>query len=105
MLIANGTAISQVIPLAITRAAALGLGEQVGWRRYSAIAVGFAGVLVLVRPGAEGFNAYAFWAVAAVGFMVLRDLATRRFSSAVPSLYIPFVTAVDRKSTRLNSSH
>ncbi|HEY9549297.1 MAG TPA: DMT family transporter [Kiloniellaceae bacterium] len=94
MPIANATAIIQVIPLAITLAAALCFGEQVGWRRYSAIAVGFAGVLVIVRPGAEGFNAYAFWAVAAVGFMVLRDLATRRFSSAVPSLYIAFVTAV-----------
>lgn len=94
MPIANATAIIQVIPLALTLGAALFFGEQVGWRRYSAIAVGFAGVMIIVRPGAEGFNAYAFWAVAAVGFMVLRDLATRRFSPAVPSLYIAFVTAV-----------
>src|SRR3546814_9107507 len=50
--------------------------------------------MVIVRPGAEGFDAYALWAVAAVGFMVLRDLATRRFSTAIPSLYIAFVTAV-----------
>src|SRR3546814_5606918 len=67
MPIANATAIIQVIPLAITLAAALCFGEQVGWRRYSAIAVGFAGVLVIVRPGAEGFNAYAFWAVSSEG--------------------------------------
>src|SRR3546814_4022459 len=94
MPLANATAIIQVIPLALTLAAALLFGEQVGWRRYSAIAVGFAGVMVIVRPGAEGFDAYALWAVAAVGFMVLRDLATRRFSTAIPSLYIAFVTAV-----------
>src|SRR3546814_20939484 len=94
MPIANATAIIQVIPLAITLAAALCFGEQVGWRRYSAIAVGFAGVLVIVRPGAEGFTAYAFWAVAAVGLMVRRDLATRRLPSSVPSLYIALLTAL-----------
>jgi drug/metabolite transporter (DMT)-like permease len=94
MPIANATAIIQVIPLALTLAAALFFGEKVGWRRYSAIAVGFAGVLIIVRPGAEGFNAYAIWAVVAVGFMVLRDLSTRRFSPAIPSLYVALVTAV-----------
>src|SRR3546814_11934762 len=57
MPLANATAIIQVIPLALTLAAALLFGEQVGWRRYSAIAVGFAGVMVIVRPGAEGFDA------------------------------------------------
>jgi drug/metabolite transporter (DMT)-like permease len=94
MPIANATAIIQAIPLAITLAAALFFGEQVGWRRYSAIAVGFIGVLIIVRPGAEGFTVYSFWAVASVGFMVLRDLATRRFSHAIPSLYVAFMTAI-----------
>jgi drug/metabolite transporter (DMT)-like permease len=93
MPIANATAIIQAIPLAITLAAALVFGEKVGWRRYSAITVGFAGVMIIVRPGAEGFNVYAFWALAAVGFMVLRDLSTRSFSHAIPSLYVAFVTA------------
>ena len=94
MPIANATAIIQAIPLAITLAAALFLGEKVGWRRYSAIAVGFAGVMIIVRPGAEGFTLYSLWAVAAVGFMVLRDLSTRRFSPGLPSLYAAFVTAL-----------
>lgn len=94
MPIANATAILQSIPLAITLAAALFLGEQVGWRRYSAIAVGFAGVMIIVRPGAEGFNVYALWALAAVGFMVLRDLSTRGFSQGLPSLFAAFVTAL-----------
>ncbi|GAB4366128.1 MAG: DMT family transporter [Kiloniellaceae bacterium] len=94
MPIANATAIIQAIPLAITLAAALLFGEKVGWRRYSAIAVGFAGVLIIVRPGAEGFTLYSIWAVVAVAFMVLRDLSTRRFSQAVPSLYVAFMTAL-----------
>lgn len=94
MPIANATAIVQAIPLAITLAAALVFGEHVGWRRYSAITVGFIGVLIIVRPGAEGFTVYSFWAVAAVAFMVLRDLSTRRFTPGVPSLFVAFVTAI-----------
>lgn len=88
MPIANATAILQALPLAVTLAAALFLGEKVGWRRYTAIAVGFTGVLIIVRPGGEGFNAYALWAVAAVGFIVLRDLTTRRLSEGIPSAYV-----------------
>jgi len=94
MPIANATAIIQAVPLVITLAAAMFLGEQVGWRRYSAIVVGFAGVLIIVRPGAEGFNAYAIWAVVAMFFMVLRDLSTRRFSHSVPTLFVSFITAL-----------
>ncbi|MEQ8603371.1 MAG: DMT family transporter [Marivibrio sp.] len=94
MPIANATAILQALPLAVTLAGALFLGEAVGWRRYLAIAVGFAGVLIIVRPGAEGFNSYALFAVAAVGFVVLRDLTTRRLSPETPSLLAASLTAV-----------
>ncbi|WP_082113942.1 DMT family transporter [Kiloniella litopenaei] len=94
MPIANSTAILQALPLAVTLGAALFLGEAVGWRRYSAIAVGFIGVLIIVRPGAEGFNAYSFWALAAVVFIVLRDLATKKVSNAVPSIYVALLTSV-----------
>lgn len=92
MPIANASAILQSLPLAITLAAALFLGEPVGWRRYLAIAIGFIGVLVIVRPGSDGFNSYSLFAVAAIGFIVLRDLSTRALSPAVPSLYAAFVT-------------
>lgn len=94
MPIANATAIIQAIPLAITLAAALFLGERVGWRRYSAIVIGFAGVMIIVRPGAEGFTIFSVWAIAAVGFMVLRDLSTRMFSRSVPSLFVSCLTAL-----------
>jgi drug/metabolite transporter (DMT)-like permease len=92
--IANATAILQALPLAVTLGAAVFLKEPVGWKRYTAIAVGFAGVLVIVRPGAEGFDAYALLAVVAVCFVTLRDLATRRLSGPVPSLFVAFLTAV-----------
>ncbi len=93
MPLANASAILQSLPLAVTLAAALFLGEKVGWRRYTAIFIGFLGVLIIVRPGFEGFNAFALWAVAAVFFVTIRDLSTRCLSHDVPSLFVTFLTA------------
>lgn len=87
MPIANATAILQALPLAVTLAAALFLGEKVGWRRYTAITVGFTGVLIIVRPGSEGFNAYALWVVAAVGFIVLQIPGTQYITPTSDEAY------------------
>lgn len=94
MPLANATAIMQSTPLALTLLAALLLGERVGWRRWTAVVVGFAGVLMIVKPGASAFDAASLWALAAVGFVCLRDLATKRLSPATPSLFITLMTAV-----------
>lgn len=94
MPLANVTAILQSLPLAVTLAAALFLGEEVGWRRYTAIAIGFVGVLIIVRPGSEGFTVYSIWALVSVGFVMLRDLSTRRLSRQVPSTLVALASAV-----------
>jgi drug/metabolite transporter (DMT)-like permease len=94
MPIANATAILQVLPLAITLASAMFLGEVIGWRRYTAIMVGFMGVLIVVRPGFDGFNSYSFWALVAVLFITARDLFTRKLSSGVPSIYAAVMAAL-----------
>ncbi|MBT6095496.1 MAG: DMT family transporter [Rhodospirillaceae bacterium] len=94
MPIANASAILQVVPLAVTYCAAIFLGQAVGWRRFLAIFIGFAGVLMIVRPGAEGFNAYSLWALAAVVFVVLRDLVTHRMSAQMPSIFAALLTSV-----------
>jgi len=94
MPLANASAILQSMPLAVTLGAALFLGERVGWRRYTAIFVGFLGVMIIVRPGMEGFNAYALWAVVAVVFVTIRDLSTRSLSRGVPSMHVTLTTAV-----------
>ena len=94
MPLANATAILQTLPLAVTLGAAIFLREQVGWRRYSAILVGFAGVLIIFRPGTEGFNAYSVSALVAVAFIVMRDLTTRGLSTGVPSLFVALVSAI-----------
>jgi drug/metabolite transporter (DMT)-like permease len=92
--LANTAAIFQALPLAVTLGAALTLGEPVGWRRWSAIAAGFIGVLIIVRPGMEGFNQFALLALVSVAFSALRDLATKRIPSHIPSLFITLVTTV-----------
>jgi len=75
--LSSATAILQALPLAVTLGAALFLGEPVGWRRWSAIVVGFAGVLLIVRPGLAGFDPYSLFAVLGVAGLALRDLTTR----------------------------
>ncbi len=94
MPIANASAILQALPLAVTLAAAVFMGQAVGWRRFSAIAIGFAGVMIIVRPGAEGFNPYSLWALAAVMFVVLRDLVTHRMSAQMPSIFVALLTSI-----------
>jgi drug/metabolite transporter (DMT)-like permease len=92
--LANATAIIQVLPLAITLGAALTFGEPAGWRRWLAIAAGFIGVLIIVRPGVEGFSQVSLFALISVIFCAIRDLATRRIPAPIPSLFITLLTAV-----------
>ncbi len=89
---ANVTAILQALPLTVTLAAALFLKEPIGWRRLLAIMIGFAGVMLIVRPGMEGFSIYSVYALIAVGFVTLRDLSVRRMSRTVPSTLVALVS-------------
>jgi len=94
MPLANGTAILQALPLTVTMAAALFLGEKVGWRRWLAITIGLAGVLIIIRPGMEGFSVYSIWALVAVGCVTIREIATRKLSADLPSLPVALATAI-----------
>lgn len=91
---ANVSALVQMMPLTITLGSAVFFREPVGWKRWTAIAVGFVGMLMIVRPGTEGFNLYAVSALFSVFWLTLRDLVTRRMSRAVPSLMATWVTSV-----------
>lgn len=88
MPIANVTAILQALPLTVALGAALFLRENVGWRRFVAIGIGFLGVFLIVRPGPDGFSIYAIYGLLAVIAVTIRDLAARRISSDVPSVTI-----------------
>ncbi|RWM10004.1 MAG: DMT family transporter [Mesorhizobium sp.] len=92
--IANVSAVLQALPLAVTMGAALFFGEGVGWRRWLAIAVGFAGVLIIVRPGFEGFSVYSLLALTSVVCCAVRDLATKRIPHAIPTMLVSTATAL-----------
>ena len=85
---------TQALPLTITLAAAVFMREPVGWRRVGAILAGFVGVLLIVRPGTEGFTIYSLYVLAAVGCVTLRDLTTRRLSAGTPSMLVTLTTSV-----------
>jgi drug/metabolite transporter (DMT)-like permease len=97
--LANTAAIFQVLPLAITLGAALLFGEPVGWRRWLAITAGFIGVLIIVRPGLQGFNQFSLLALVSVVFCAARDLATKRIPAQIPSLFITLLTTVTVTAT------
>lgn len=80
----------QTTPLAITMGAALFLGEDVGWRRWTAIIIGFSGVLLIIRPGLDGFEPMALLVLVSVLMVATRDIITRRIDVNVPSSVISF---------------
>ncbi|AXQ93042.1 DMT family transporter [Cereibacter azotoformans] len=86
--LSSASAILQATPLVVTFGAAVFLGEKVGWRRWSAIAVGFAGVVVVIRPGLEGFELASLWAVLGVIGLAGRDLATRRVAASTSTMQV-----------------
>lgn len=89
--ISTASAVLQATPLAVTLGAALFLGETVGWRRWSAIVAGFFGVLLVIRPGVEDFDANALFAVVAVVALGARDVVTRRIPGGVSSVQLSFL--------------
>jgi len=86
--LSSASAILQATPLAVTLGAALFLHEPVGWRRWTAITVGFVGVLLIIRPGLGGFTPASLLAVVAVAAIALRDLSSRAIPADVSGVQL-----------------
>ncbi|SNR34097.1 DMT family transporter [Puniceibacterium sediminis] len=82
------TAILQAAPLVVMAGAALFLGEKIGPRRWIAMAIGFAGVLLIVRPSPSGIEANAVFALLGMIGFAGRDLATRTSPPGVHSVQL-----------------
>jgi drug/metabolite transporter (DMT)-like permease len=107
MPLAEGTSIVYLTPLIVTVLSGPLLGEQVGRLQWLAVLIGFAGVLLIVRPGGALFHPVALLALAAAFSFSLYQLVTRKLnrtdnanvsnfisgivSVAVTSLLLPFV--------------
>ncbi len=92
--IGNATAINLAAPLFMTMFAALFMAERVRGARWLAVGFGFLGVLLVIQPRAEGFNAWALVCLLGTLFHAARDLMTRRIHAGIPSILITLATAV-----------
>jgi drug/metabolite transporter (DMT)-like permease len=89
----NVVSIFQTLPLVVTLGSVVFFGEMVGWRRWAAITTGFIGVLLIIRPGFEGFNAFSMLVLASVFFCSIRDMATQRIPAGIPTVQVSAITA------------
>lgn len=93
MQIANLTAVMQAVPLAVAGLSVVVLGEKVGWRRTTAIVLGFIGVLLIVKPVPGSLTRYDLFALLIVAAVAVRDLVTRRIPLRVPTLIVALANA------------
>ena len=92
--LANAGAILQFLPLAVTLGAAIFLREPVGWRRWGAIIAGFIGVLLIIKPGPDGFSLASFLALACVFAAAARDIATKQLPQGIPTVFVTLITSL-----------
>ena len=64
-------------PLMVAALSGIVLGEKVGWRRWTAIGAGFAGVLIIIQPGAGVISPWSIAALASAGMFAFYSLLTR----------------------------
>ncbi|APZ54792.1 DMT family transporter [Salipiger abyssi] len=81
-------AIMQTAPLVVTVGAAIFLQEPVGWRRWTAIGVGLAGMLMVIRPFGAEFTGWEIFPVIGVTGLAARDLVTRMVPQRIHSLAV-----------------
>ena len=91
--LAVASALVFMSPIFITLVAAALPGEHVGWRRWSAVLVGFGGTVLITQPFGASFSLAMLLPIAAAALVAGRDIATRYISTHQSSLYVAFLTA------------
>ena len=94
MPLADAVTLTFTGPMFVTALAPVLLGERVGWRRWLAVAVGFAGVVVVLRPGTGTLQLVVIVPVLAALASALRDVVTRRMGSGESLAAIMFYTTL-----------
>lgn len=92
--LADALAIIFLYPIILTALSSPMLGESVGWRRWLAVFVGFAGLLLMVKPSAGGIPYYYVFPLFTALLAALRDVATRRLRSDDSAVSILFYSLV-----------
>jgi drug/metabolite transporter (DMT)-like permease len=94
MALVNVAAVLAIGPLLITALSVAFHGEAVGWRRWTAVGVGFIGALLLIKPVPWAFDVWAVVAAGSALFAALRELYNRKIDHSVPTLVIAFWGAI-----------
>jgi drug/metabolite transporter (DMT)-like permease len=81
-------------PLLITALSVAVYREVVGWRRWTAIVIGFSGALLVIKPIPSQFSIWALVGAASALFAALRELQTRRIGHGFPAIVVAFWAAV-----------
>jgi drug/metabolite transporter (DMT)-like permease len=92
MRLAEVASVVMIAPLILTALSVVFYSENVGWRRWCAVALGFIGVLFVVKPTPSAFNAWALVALVGTTLGASREILTRRIDTAMPTLVITFVS-------------
>jgi drug/metabolite transporter (DMT)-like permease len=92
--IADATAIGFASPLLVTALSIPLLGEDVGPRRWSAVALGFLGVLIVIRPGSGAIGANALWPLASAVCWALSLILTRHMRNHEKPLTTLFYSTI-----------
>lgn len=90
--IADALAIFFVQPLVVTLLSALVLKEHVARHRWAAVAVGFIGTLIIIRPGFVALNPGSLLALAAGSFLAIYMVMTRHMAGRAPAMVTTFQT-------------
>jgi drug/metabolite transporter (DMT)-like permease len=92
--LAEAISISYVAPIILTGLSALLLRERVGPRRWAAVFVGFAGVLIIIRPGTDVFQWEGLFLVGTATCYALYQITTRMLSGRDSSFTTVFYTGI-----------
>ena len=89
---ANVYILLSMAPILLTAFGAIFLREKVRWRRWSAVLLGFVGVVVVINPGKLETSYYFIFPIIAAIMLSIRDMYTKNFKKDYPSLQIAFMT-------------
>ena len=94
MPLGNAIAINMAAPLMLTLMSVVLRRESVDWRRWLAVIAGFGGVLLIIRPATDGFNAYSLLCLFGTLLHCVRDMMTREIPGSVPSVLVVLSSSV-----------
>jgi drug/metabolite transporter (DMT)-like permease len=94
MPLVNAFTLGYTAPLMMTALSAIFLGEPVGWRRWSAVIIGFIGVLIILRPGSGELSFAAISVLIAAFCYACQAITARKLSATETTLALSFYVVV-----------